>query len=199
MLNKNKQFNMVIVGTGGQGVLTLLRIISLSALLEGKEVKTSELHGLSQRGGSVEVHLRLGKNIFSPLVKQGGADLIIALEAQEALRACYYASKETKTIFLINDFFVPIPGKRLLKKDSILKNLKKFSQEIILFPASAICKKQVSTSVTAGVFLISLACFKNLIPLKPNSILQALKQIIPEKYLELNEKTWLLAKQNIKN
>ncbi len=190
---------MVIVGTGGQGVLTLLRIISLSALLEGKEVKTSELHGLSQRGGSVEVHLRLGKNIFSPLVKQGGADLIIALEAQEALRACYYASKETKTIFLINDFFVPIPGKRLLKKDSILKNLKKFSQEIILFPASAICKKQVSTSVTAGVFLISLACFKNLIPLKPNSILQALKQIIPEKYLELNEKTWLLAKQNIKN
>ena len=191
----NKQFNIVIVGTGGQGLITILKIISHATLIEGKDIKTSELHGLSQRGGSVEVHLRLGKKIFSPLVKQGGADLVIALETQETLKACYYASKEAKTIFLVNDFFIPIPSKKLLKKSGILKNLGKFSQEIILVPGSDICKKQVGTSVTAGVFLISLACFKNLIPLKPNSILQAIKKMVPKKYLELNKKTWLLAKK----
>ncbi|KPJ56779.1 hypothetical protein AMJ49_03850 [Parcubacteria bacterium DG_74_2] len=194
MANKNKQFNIAIVGTGGQGLITILKIISQAALIEGKDIKTSELHGLSQRGGSVEIHIRFGKEIFSPLVKQGNADLIIALEAQEALKACYYASKQTKTIFLVNDFFVPIPGKKLLTKNNILKNLRNFSQQIILVPASALCKKQVGTSVTAGVFLISLACFKNLIPLKPNSILRAIEKVIPEKYLELNKKTWILAK-----
>ncbi|MCK4781573.1 indolepyruvate oxidoreductase subunit beta [Candidatus Parcubacteria bacterium] len=192
-ITKN-QFNIVIVGTGGQGLITILKIISQAVLIEGKDIKTSELHGLSQRGGSVEVHLRFGKEIFSPLVKQGSADLVIALEMQETLKACYYASKQAKTIFLVNDFFIPIPGKKLLGKSAILKNLEKFSQETILIPASALCKKQTGTPVTAGVFLISLACFKNLIPLSPDSILQAIKKIVPEKYLELNKKTWLLAK-----
>ena len=195
MINKNKEFNMVIVGTGGQGLITLLKIISQAVLIEGKDIKTSELHGLSQRGGSVEVHLKFGKKIFSPLIRQGNADLIIALEAQETLKACYYASKQAKTIFLVNNFFIPIPDKKLLTKDNILKNLEKFSQETISIPASDICKKQVGTPVTAGVFLISLACSKNLIPLKPNSILQAIKKIVPEKYLELNKKTFLLCKQ----
>jgi len=62
---------MVIVGTGGQGLITLLQIISEAAMSEGYNIRTSELHGLSQRGGSVEVHIRFGKKIFSPMVAQG--------------------------------------------------------------------------------------------------------------------------------
>ena len=57
------QFNIVIVGTGGQGLITLLQIIAEAALASGFDVKTSELHGLSQRGGSVEVHIRFGKKV----------------------------------------------------------------------------------------------------------------------------------------
>ena len=91
-MKKNvKEFNIVIVGTGGQGLITLLEIISEAALSEGFDVKTSELHGLSQRGGSVEVHITFGKKVLSPLVSQGEANLIIALEIQEALKACYYS------------------------------------------------------------------------------------------------------------
>ena len=82
--NKN-QFNIVIVGTGGQGLITLLQVLAEAAVFSGLDIKTSELHGLSQRGGSVEVHIRFGKKIYSPLVAQGEADLVIALEMQESV------------------------------------------------------------------------------------------------------------------
>ena len=67
------QFNIVIVGTGGQGLITLLQIVAEAALRVGLDIRTSELHGLSQRGGSVEVHIRFGKKIYSPLIAQGKA------------------------------------------------------------------------------------------------------------------------------
>lgn len=193
MPKNEKKFNIVIVGIGGQGLITLTRILAQAALFEGYDVKTSELHGLSQRGGSVETSIRFGKKIYSPLIKRGGADLIIALEAQEALKSCYYASKEAKTLFLLNDFLKPIPGARTPKKEEILKNLEKFSKKVILIPATDLCKEKIGKAVLAGVYLISLASFKDLIPLKSSLILKAIKKIIPEKYLELNLKTFKLA------
>lgn len=187
------QFNMLIVGTGGQGQITLLQILAEAALFEGKEIKTSELHGLSQRGGSVEVHLRFGKKIFSPLVSQGKADLILGLEMQEALKAHPFANP--KTTFLVNKQIIPIPLIKNLTEEEVLKNLRKISKKVILVPAVEICQRELRKSVVAGVYLISLASFKKLIPLKPASILKAIKKIIPEKYLELNLKTFNLASE----
>lgn len=198
MLKSSKidEFNIVIAGIGGQGLITLLKIIAESTQKEGYNLAVSELHGLSQRGGSVEVHIRFGKEIYSPLVRQGGANLIISLEAQEALRACYYASKEAKTFFLVNDFFSPILGnKKISSASNILKDLQKFSQKAILIPANQILEKEIGTSVTAGIFLLFYAIFKNLISLKPDSALEAMQKVIPEKYLELNLKTIELAKK----
>lgn len=86
---------MLIVGTGGQGLITLLQIISEAAKNEGYDVKTSELHGLSQRGGSVEVHIKFGKKVYSPLVRQGGANLVLGLEMQEILNGVYFANPKT--------------------------------------------------------------------------------------------------------
>ena len=186
-----KKFNILIVGTGGQGQITLLQILSAAALSEGYDIKTSELHGLSQRGGSVEVHIRFGKKIFSPLIPQGQADLIIGLEMQECLKACYHANP--KTNFLINKHIVPIPLEKTLSEKEILNNLKKVSKNIFLIPAAEICQKELGTNVVAGVYLISLAVFKNLIPIKPTSLFNAIKKIIPEKYLELNLKAFKLA------
>lgn len=186
-----EKFNIVIVGTGGQGLITLLQIIAEAALFEGYEVRTSELHGLSQRGGSVEVHIRFGQKIYSPLVSQGKADLILGLEMQEALRGIYFANQKTK--FLLNKQIILIPLVKNLTETEILKNLKKIGK-VILIPAAETCQKEFNTNVVAGIYLISLASFKNLIPLKPNSISRAIKKIIPEKYLELNLKTFKLAK-----
>jgi indolepyruvate ferredoxin oxidoreductase beta subunit len=188
---KIKQFNTLIVGTGGQGQITLLQILAEAALSEGYDIKTSELHGLSQRGGSVEVHLRFGKEIFSPLISQGKADLILGLELQETLKAHLYAN--SKTIFLINKQIIPIPSVKNLTEKEILGNIKKISKEIMLVPASEICKEKLGKDILAGIYLISLASFKKLLPLKPNSILKAIKKIIPEKYLELNLKAFNLS------
>ncbi len=212
MKKNNREFNIVISGTGGQGLITLLQIISEAALIEGCDVKTSELHGLSQRGGSVEVHIRFGKKIFSPLVAQGKADLILGLEMQEALKGSYYANQ--KTNFLINKFIQPIPlEKNLVEEDKsssspfiairvtekeISENLEKISQNINIIPADKICQEKLGNSVVAGVYLISLAVFKKLIPLKINSIIIAIKKIIPAKFLELNLKAFSLAKKATK-
>ena len=190
MKNK-KEFNMVIVGTGGQGLITLLQVITEAALMENYDVKTSELHGLSQRGGSVEVHIRIGKKVFSPLVCHGRADLILGLEMQEALKAIFFANPKTK--FLINKNIIPIPLQKNLTEEEILKNLRKITKDIDIVPAAKITQEKLGTSVVSGIYLLSLAVFKKLIPLKPNSISKAIKKIIPKKYLELNLKTFDLA------
>ncbi len=192
MQKKLEQFNIVIAGTGGQGLITLLQILAEAAFSEGYEVRTSELHGLSQRGGSVEVHIRFGRKIYSPLISQRKADLILSLEMQEALKAAYFANP--KTDFLINKYIVPIPLQKTLSEEEILQNLKKVSKNIDVVPAEKICQEKLGAAVVSGVYLLSLAVFKKIIPLNPNSIKSAIKKIIPAKYLELNLKTFDLAK-----
>lgn len=193
--NKNRDLNIVIAGIGGQGLITLLKIITEAALKEEYDVATSELHGLAQRGGSVEVHIRSGREIYSPLVRQGGANLIISLEAQEALRVACFGSKEAETVFLINNFLAPILGNRKTPSiEEVLKDLQKISQKAISIPANQILQKELGVQVTAGIFLLFYASFKNLIPLKPDSMIEALKKVIPEKYHDINLKTVELAK-----
>jgi len=190
----NKNFNIVIVGTGGQGLITLNKILAVAATKEGFDVKTSELHGLSQRGGSVETHIRFGKKIFSPLVKEGGADLVISLESQEAFRACYYGSNE-KTIFLINDYIIPIlTGDKKTELSSSANEIKKFSKEILLIPATKIVEKEFQNSVLAGIYLLGVAVSKKLIPLKIETVVKAIKEVVSPKYLNLNQKAFELAR-----
>jgi len=188
-----KDFNIVIVGTGGQGLITLLKILAEAAMLQGFDVRTSELHGLSQRGGSVECHIRFGKKVFSPLVEAGGADLIIALEQNEALRACYYGSRQ-KTIFLLNklNIFTPASSGKTLTIDRISGDLKKFSKIVILLDGSEIVKKETGAIVATGIYMLGYAIHDSLIPLKEKFILEAMKGIIKEKYLELNLKIFNL-------
>ncbi|MCD6500894.1 indolepyruvate oxidoreductase subunit beta [bacterium] len=188
-----KDFNIILAGVGGQGIITLTRILAETALIEKKDVKTSELHGLSQRGGSVETHIRFGREIYSPLIRQGGADLIISLETQEALKALHYSSKK-ETMFLVNDFIKPIFGtKNTLPSKQIQKELEKFSKEVVFVPASKIVKEKLGKEVLAGVFLLGYAAFKKLIPLKPNSFLKAIEKVVPKRYFQLNKKTFTLA------
>lgn len=192
MAQKVEQFNMIISGVGGQGLITLLQLVAETAILEGYDVKTSELHGLSQRGGSVEVHIKFGKKVWSPIVAQGRADLILALESQEALRGAFYAGKQTK--FLINQYQTPTLSDTATETQ-VLNNLKKITSKIAVIPAAEICEKEIGTQVTAGVYLISYATHKNLIPLKPSSIQKTIKKLMPEKYLDINLKTFKIAGQ----
>ncbi|MBU2539648.1 indolepyruvate oxidoreductase subunit beta [Patescibacteria group bacterium] len=186
----DKTFNLILRGVGGQGIITLLSIINEAAFIEGYDVKSSELHGLSQRGGSVETHIRFGEKVYSPLVSRGQADLIIGLEVLEGLRGFSQANSKTK--FLINNYYLPFSGS--LKKEEILGKLKMISKSnLYLISASEICKKELNNEVVSGIYLLGYAVNKKLIPLKTTSILGAIKKVIPEKYLELNKKAFGLA------
>lgn len=82
--------NVVIVGVGGQGTLLASKILGAIGLSQGLDVKVSEIHGMAQRGGSVITHVRMGEEVFAPLVSPGEADFIVAFEWLEALRAEYF-------------------------------------------------------------------------------------------------------------
>lgn len=196
MLKKIDQFNIVIKGVGGQGLITLLQVIAEAAFMEGYDVKTSELHGLSQRGGSIEVHIRFGRKIYSPLVAQNKADLILGLEAQEALRGVYFANKKTK--FLVNSQIIPIPMKKPMSEKEVSDILGKIVEDFLLVPAGAICGKELGTPVVSGIYLVSLAVSKKWLPLKKTSLISAINKAIPPKYFILNKKAFDLAEHDEK-
>jgi indolepyruvate ferredoxin oxidoreductase beta subunit len=186
-----KEFNLVIAGIGGQGSLTLALIIAEAALEEGYDVKTSELHGLSQRGGVVPCHVRFGKKIYSSTVRIGKADLIIALEPLEALRACFYGSKG-KTVFLIDsERIVPISSSALGEKypsnEEIKRILSNFSSKVFFVDASKTLKKEFGSAAGSNVFILGVASCSNLIPLKRESLFEGIRKIIPEKYFGMNK------------
>ncbi|MCX6721524.1 MAG: indolepyruvate oxidoreductase subunit beta, partial [Candidatus Staskawiczbacteria bacterium] len=186
----DKNFNIIISGVGGQGLITLVKIITEAAFVEGLDVKSSELHGLSQRGGSVLTHIRFGKKVYSPLVEADKADLIIGLELLEGLRALSFGNKETDV--LVNKYSLPIFGG--LPKDEIIKKLNEnLGKKLHLVSASDICKEKLGKEVASGIYLLGHAASKNLISIKKESFLQAIKNVIPEKYLELNIKAFNLA------
>lgn len=177
-----KTFNLVISGVGGQGVITLLVLIDQAAFLQGYDVRSSELHGLSQRGGSVKTYLRFGKKVYSPLILNGKADLIISLEMLEGLRETAKAGKHTK--LLVNDYFLPFLG--TLPSEEIKKRLAEAKNELHLVKASEICKEKLQNEVVSTIYLLGYAVAKNLMPIRKESVLQAIKDMVPEKYRELN-------------
>jgi len=192
MSQKNKTFNIIIAGVGGQGLITLLQVISQAAFSRGFEVRTSELHGLSQRGGSVSVHIRFGRQIYSPMVLKGRADLVIALEIQEALNAVPFSSKNTA--FLVNTYQTPTLGQGV--SGSYVKNaLSGITKKTFFLSAAEITEKELGTTVVAGIFFLGLAIGKGLISLSENDIKKAIKEVMPEKYWDINMKAIDLAKK----
>jgi indolepyruvate ferredoxin oxidoreductase beta subunit len=95
----NKNYNLLNVGVGGQGVIRTIQIIAWAALKSNYEVRATETHGMAQRGGSVTSFIRFGTKVEGPLIPRGHADVILAFEASEALRNRDYAGPNT--LFLI--------------------------------------------------------------------------------------------------
>ncbi len=190
---KNKEINIVIAGVGGQGLITLGRILARAAFLEGKDVKMSELHGLSQRGGSVAVQVRFGRKVYSPLVVR--ADLIIVLERNEALKTCSFIGK--KTIFLINDnsIFSPSFGnKKLEGLEAIKKKIP--CKKIHPLKATEIVTRELNMPILAGIYMLGFAVSKKFIPLKEKNVLRAIRDFAP-RGTEENKKAFNLAKSEL--
>jgi indolepyruvate ferredoxin oxidoreductase beta subunit len=101
----NKVKNILLVGVGGQGTILASKILSEALVNAGYDVKMSEVHGMSQRGGSVSTQIRYGEKVYSPIISRGEADVIVAFEKMEALRWVEYLKKNGKIV--TNDFEIP--------------------------------------------------------------------------------------------
>jgi indolepyruvate ferredoxin oxidoreductase beta subunit len=132
-------------------------------------------------------HIRFGKRVYSPIIKNGLADLIISTELLEGLRAIPFAGRATK--ILVNNNLIPLLG--ALSEKEILEKLPQ--KNIYLPEASKICKEKLNNEIVNTLYLLGYAVKNNLIPLKENHVLLAIKKIVPEKYQDLNIKAFNLA------
>ena len=94
--------NILLVGVGGQGTILTSKILSRGFMEQGYDVKMSEIHGMSQRGGTVTTQIRFGEKVYSPVIETGTADIIVAFEKSEALRYLHYLKKDG--IVVVNDY-----------------------------------------------------------------------------------------------
>lgn len=184
MKKLDKNFNLIVGGYGGQGILTIAEIIAQAALKHKYDVKQSELHGLAQRGGALDCHVRFGSKIHSPVVMKGDADLIIALEALEALRASYWANKET--VFIVN----AKAFRSSLSLQDIVKKLKKISKKVYVVDADAIVKKETGNITGTNIFMLGYALKKKALPFKKEKLWEAIEERIRPQFLEENKKVF---------
>jgi indolepyruvate ferredoxin oxidoreductase, beta subunit len=185
-----KEFNIVVTGVGGQGALTLGMFIAEAAVKQGYDVRTTELHGLAQRGGSIPVHIKLGEDLHSAMVMEGQADLVMSLEPLEGLRAAVYGSKKRKTTFILDServkpLTVSMYNEKYPENAEIEKVLSDFSEKVVMIEASKTAIKEAGSSISANVFMLGYAIGHGLLPIKKEFALEALAE---KKYFEMNKK-----------
>ena len=181
--------SILLVGVGGQGTILAAKILSEVAVQQGLDVKMSEVHGMSQRGGSVVTYVKIGPKIFSPLVEQGDADYILAFEKLEALRWADYL-KPDGTLILNEQEITPMPvvTGAAVYPANIIEELKTHRIKLQSLNALSLAQKCGNIKATNVVLMGVLARTTDI----PLSIWQAALQVkVPAKFLELNQKAFL--------
>jgi indolepyruvate ferredoxin oxidoreductase beta subunit len=152
--------NIILSGVGGQGILTLASIIDLAALSQNLYVKQSEVHGMSQRGGAVQCHVRISdKQIYSDLIPEGEADLILSAEPMELLRHFPFLKKNGWIITDSSTFenIVNYPDKH-----DLYKQIKTHKNHIII--SAKTCAKEIGNSKVCNMILLGAAAEYTHIP-----------------------------------
>ena len=145
--------NILLVGVGGQGTILASKILSEGLAQAGYDVKMSEIHGMSQRGGNVSTQIRFGKKVYSPIVGKGEADVIVAFEKMEALRWIEYLKQGGRMV--INDFEIPsVPIQQGIAKypEGILEELV-HNAKVSVFKAGEIAS-ELGNSKTMNIVLL---------------------------------------------
>jgi len=154
------KLNILIAGVGGQGIITMGKMIANACEKEGIKVLVAETHGLAQRGGAVNIHVRIG-DVYSPTIAKHGADCLIGLEANEILRNLDYANRNS--IIVLNEYTLKpvLPKVRENSVEEIIKRLSNFRIFKINANniASSVGDKRVVNSAILG-FAYGLGIFK---------------------------------------
>lgn len=187
--------SIMIVGVGGQGSLLASRIIGNVLLSQGYDVKVSEVHGMSQRGGSVVTYVKYGDKVYSPVVEKGEADIIVSFELLEAARWLSYLKKGGHLI-TSNQQLDPMPviTGAAVYPENIVGKLSELGADVISADAVELAQ-QAGNAKASNVVLMGLIASK--MDFDDEVWINAIKQCVPEKFLELNLKAFELGK-NIK-
>ena len=187
--NDNSNYSIYISGVGGQGIIKTSVIIGEAAMLEGYDVVMSEIHGMSQRGGSVSTELKIG-NFKSSIVEKSKADLILAFEPIEVLRGLNKANKDTTLIF--NTFpIVPSTltqtGETYPEIEDIVKNLKDDFDSVYPIEGNGLAV-DAGSILALNMVLLGAAVANESFPLSKETVETAMKNNLAPKFHEMNLK-----------
>nr|MDO8133388.1 indolepyruvate oxidoreductase subunit beta [Candidatus Njordarchaeum guaymaensis] len=191
-----KDYNTLITGIGGQGVLTTAQILARAGMFEGHKVLMAEIHGMSQRGGRVPCSVRFGDSINSSTIPEGGADLVISLEFAETLTSLSFASN--KTVFVLNTQvtlppMVTIGLTRYPTSDEVLRTIRQISTKLFLIDARAIAEK-AGSPMTLNNVMLGAGVGAGRVPVSDKSITEAMKMLLPQRYFEVNFRAYQMGR-----
>lgn len=174
-----KKCDVLIAGVGGQGILLCSNILGTACIIEGMPVKGAEVHGMAQRGGSVEAHVRIGC-IYGPMIPRGSADILIAAEPLEGARFSGWLKKEG--IAVVNTAQIPPVG-QTYKTGDMTEILKKRTGNII---THGFTEEAIKLGSIQALNVLMLGAALKFLPLKKESIAEAIGKTVKKGFIELN-------------
>jgi len=203
---KNKSFNCMIAGVGGQGTVLSSKLIAAAAIKAGFNVRTTETIGMAQRGGSVFGHVRIGAggmDIFSPLIPLGKADIIIAFEPAEAVRQLPYLCKDGMVISC-DTAIKPIANLQSKQKNyeasEMINYLNKYAPHLILLDGKRLTAQNAKTLNVAllgaaAQYTAKYPAQNGTFPFDANTLNSVLVETLPKRFLEMNIKAFELGRE----
>lgn len=195
-MKMKKKKDILIVGVGGQGIILASEILADVGKEAGFDVKKSEVHGMSQRGGSVSTHVRFGSQVFSPLIRQGKVDFLLAFELLEALRWVNFLSSQGAA--LVNNLKInptTVSSGPMEYPSNIAHLLKESGHAIQLIEGINLAEQAGSKRAMNSVLLGALSGF--LPDIAEEMWLKVIRSRVPAKTLQANEKAFYLGRKDV--
>ncbi len=190
-----KEYNIVITGVGGQGILTAANLLGWAALHAGYKVRVGEVHGMSQRFGSVIAYVRFGEDVYGAMVPEGKADVILAFEPVEALRYINYL-KEGGLVIANSNPIPPVQVSMGLATYPGMEEIKKIIEEdfkgkLITLDAEKLAL-EAGNVITTNVVLIGALTQTPGFPLSAEHVKEVIRLSVPKKAVDVNMKAFEL-------
>ena len=199
MSTRQNIYKIQLIGVGGQGTIKASTIIGEAAMKKGLNVVMSEVHGMAQRGGTVVTEFKIG-NADSPLIEEGAADLMIAFEPAEALRALNKINKESFVIVnssTIVPFTVSLGISEYPELSSVFKELKAKIKNLLIIDAQKIAK-EAGSIISENMVLLGAAVATPEFPVDKDLVIQSMKENLPPKSIETNLKAFEMGFKEVK-
>ena len=184
--------NIMIVGVGGQGSLLASKLLGHLLLSRGYDVKVSEVHGMSQRGGSVVTYVRFGDKVYSPVIDKGEADFIVSFELLEAARWLPYLKKDGQIVTNTQQIDpMPVITGAAEYPEDLVNKLKATGAKVDALDCLSLAEEAGSAK---AVNIVLMGRLSHYFDIPEEAWLAAMEKIVPAKFLEMNKKAFELGK-----